>query len=159
MIEFQQAPLTASDDYLPFGNIFFNIFFDDQLVTFQPEEYIYLKEPMTDIPYIFQEIEKDEDNNILPDFEVYGNGQAVYYYRDNIERVGVQTFVYDNGNKLKSNIIYSDGTVVSSVNDIHDFDNAKGTRYYDMQGRSISKPQRGIYIRSNGKQTQKFVVR
>lgn len=159
MIEFQQAPLTTSDDYLPFGNIFFNIFFDDQLVTFQPGEYIHLKEPMTDIPYIFQEIEKDEDNNILPDFEVYGNGQAVYYYRDNIERVGVQTFVYDNGNKLKSNIIYSDGTVVSSVNDIHAFGNAKGTRYYDMQGRSISKPQRGIYIRSNGKQTQKFVVR
>lgn len=159
MIEFQQAPLTASDDYLPFGNIFFNIFFDDQLVTFQPGEYIHLKEPMTDIPYIFQEIEKDEDNNILPDFEVYGNGQAVYYYRDNIERVGVQTFVYDNGNKLKSNIIYSDGTVVSSVNDIHTFGNAKDTRYYDMQGRNISKPQRGIYIRSNGKQTQKFVVR
>ena len=45
------------------------------------------------------------------------------------------------------------------MNDIHAFGNAKDTRYYDMQGRSISKPQRGIYIRSNGKQTQKFVVR
>lgn len=155
MVEFQQAPMTASGEYLPLENIYFNVWFDDQLMTFDPKEYINLTNPMTDFPYLFTDIQANEDEGIYPDFEIYGMGQAFYYYRNNVSRIGVQTYtIGNNGERLRSNIVYTDGSVVSNINHTT-IDNNQPDAIYDLQGRQVAAPRQGLYIVRKGNRISK----
>ena len=159
MVEFQQAPLTETGEYLDVSDMFFNVYFDDELITFTPGEYIYLKEPITDVPLYFTEA--TDPSQVEPDFAYEGLGQQVCYYRNDVERLGVQTFYYHDGKKLASDIIYTDGSVVSSIEGVstREENTYQTMRYYDLQGREVSQPQHGIFIGKQGNVSRKCVMK
>lgn len=159
MIEFQQPPLTTSGAFLPYDKIYFNIYFDDEKVTFAPPQYQYLTTEMTDIPLFFADAE--ETDEVYPDFIVSGRSQQVFFYRDNLARVGVQTFFDADGKRFASDIVYSDGSIVTGIKNLFTTDNigSDSVTYYDLQGRKVNNPSKGIYISKEDSRVRTVVVR
>ena len=120
-------------------NVYYNIYLDDKKYTFTPSVYPWLNAEITDIPIDFSD-------KTRYDFENHGNAHAIMIY-EKAKRIGVQAFYQDGDNRLVTDIVYSDGTTVSSVNGVTDV--ATGETFYtDLSGRRVVKPTRGIYIKS-----------
>ena len=66
---------------------------------------------------------------------------------DKATRIGVQAFYQDGDKRLVTDIVYSDGTTVSSINGITDVVTGE-TFYTDLSGRRVAKLTKGIYIKS-----------
>lgn len=66
---------------------------------------------------------------------------------DKATRIGVQAFYQDGDKRLVTDIVYSDGTTVSSINGITDVVTGE-TFYTDLSGRRVVKLTKGIYIKS-----------
>lgn len=119
--------------------VYYNIYLDDKKYTFTPSVYPWLNAEITDIPIDFSD-------KTRYDFENHGNAHAIMIY-EKAKRIGVQAFYQDGDNRLVTDIVYSDGTTVSSVNGVTDV--ATGETFYtDLSGRRVVKPTRGIYIKS-----------
>lgn len=138
---------------------FYNIYFDDEKVTFYPDQYTALGEEMTDVPVDFQD-------NTNYDIQTYGNQHLVAIYDQGFERAGVQAFYLDGTNKLYTDIVYSDGTTVAAgINGVDDASNSiQATYFTDLSGRRVSEPRHGIFIRTlkmkdGTTRSAKFVVR
>ncbi len=103
---------------------------------FTPEEYKNLTEDMTDVPYEFTD---------MYDFMHSGTTCGFYFYHEGIYRLGVQSVYMGGGEEHVSNIVWSDvpGTGISSVTT----DEAAKVEYYDLQGRRVSNPTKGIFIK------------
>ena len=125
------------------NKLFYNIFLDGQVLTFDPETYIGFSNAMTDIPYNFED-------NVNFDIYTYGNGgHAVYIYSTDFSTVGVQSF-YTAGNEVNySEIVTVENTTHSGINDITGDAKVIGTRYYDLTGRELpAAPATGFYLQS-----------
>ena len=125
-------------------NLYFNVFYDDEKVTFYADEYPYINGDMTDIPYDFSD---------GYEFFVSGARHTIYIYSTGFDDIGVQTVYRDGDTELRSNIVYyyngNDG--ISRVGA-----EALPETWYDLQGRRASKSASGIRIvrKADGK-TQK----
>ena len=120
----------------------YNIFIDDELFTFYPDEYIALTEEITDVPYNF---------NDGYDIYDYGTEKQIYFYTTGFEKIGVRsTYTADNGESKDSEIAWyyvNGGTVGINAAEA----GAKGVKsvvYTDLSGRRVAKPVRGIYIKT-----------
>lgn len=164
----QYVPATTQSGYLIFGlsrnnvdnsfmdqsNVYFRIYFDDELVTFYPDQYTGLSEEMTDVPIDFSDSRYD--------FQTYGSQHRVVIYDSGFTRCGVQALYKDGDNILYSDIVYSDGTV-SGINSTA-ASAPLATTYYDLSGRKVAQPQHGIFIQKNisadgTQQTRKLVMK
>lgn len=120
----------------------YNLFIDDELFTFYPDEYIALTEEMTDVPYDFTD---------SYDIYDYGTEKMIYFYTTGFEKIGVRsTYTADNGESKDSEIAWyyvNGGTVGINAAEA----GAKGVKsvvYTDLSGRRVAKPVRGIYIKT-----------
>lgn len=120
----------------------YNLFIDDELFTFYPDEYIALTEEMTDVPYDFTD---------SYDIYDYGTEKMIYFYTTGFEKIGVRsTYTADNGESKDSEIAWyyvNGGTVGINAAEA----GAKGVKsvvYTDFSGRRVAKPVRGIYIKT-----------
>ena len=120
----------------------YNLFIDDELFTFYPDEYIALTEEMTDVPYDFTD---------SYDIYDYGTEKMIYFYTTGFEKIGVRsTYTADNGESKDSEIAWyyvNGGTVDINAAEA----GAKGVKsvvYTDLSGRRVAKPVRGIYIKT-----------
>ena len=120
----------------------YNLFIDDELFTFYPDEYIALTEEMTNVPYDFTD-----------SYDIYDNGteKMIYFYTTGFEKIGVRsTYTADNGESKDSEIAWyyvNGGTVGINAAEA----GAKGVKsvvYTDLSGRRVAKPVRGIYIKT-----------
>ena len=94
---------------------------------------------MTDIPIDFSD-------KTRYDFENRGNAHAVMIY-DNASRIGVQAFYLDGDKRLTTDIVYSDGTVVSGIKEVSEMTMGKPF-YTDLSGRRVENPSKGVYVKS-----------
>ena len=120
-------------------NVYYNIYLNDKKYTFTPSVYPWLNAEITDIPIDFSD-------KTRYDFENHGSAHAIMIY-DKATRIGVQAFYQDGDKRLVTDIVYSDGTTVSSINGITDVVTGK-TFYTDLSGRRVVKLTKGIYIKS-----------
>ena len=123
------------------NKLYYNIYLDDEVFTFDPEDYIGLSNAMTDIPYKF------EDNI---NFDIYmGNDgrHTVYIYNTDFGMVGVQS-IYTAGDEVnRSEVVCVENPTYSGINEVATGAQVVNTRYYDLTGRELPKaPATGIYL-------------
>ena len=117
---------------------YFKVYFDDNLFTFTPKQYSFLKDDMTEVPLGYY------DN-----YDFFQGGYFFFYETD-YKRIGLQSIYKGNGETRVSNIVYTDGSVIpAGVTTIASDDKeVASVAYTDLQGRSISKPASGLYIQT-----------
>lgn len=126
-------------NYINADNLYYNIWLDDQLYTFTPDLYVRLTEPMTDVPYAYSD---------GYDFEHIPAYNQVYVYVTGFDRMGVQSVYKVDGVVNKSDIVYWDGSVVSGIETaVKGYAGVVCTEYYDMSGRRVSAPSKGVYVK------------
>ena len=123
------------------NKLYYNIYLDGEVFTFDPETYIGLSTAMTDIPYKF------EDNI---NFDIYmSNGRhTVYLYTTEFATVGVQSIYTAGGEVNRSDIAYVTNPLnPSGVDEVATGKQVSDTRYYDLTGRELpSAPATGLYL-------------
>ncbi|MDO4161080.1 MAG: hypothetical protein Q4D41_11540 [Prevotellaceae bacterium] len=122
---------------------FFNIWIDDELYTFYPDEYVYFTEELTDVPV-----------NYTDGWDLYVSGttHTLYLWTTGFEKIGVQT-IYKGGDETrKSNIVYYNvetGDITTGIKSVEGTNgDVKSVKYIDLSGRMVSNPDKGIYIKS-----------
>ena len=122
------------------NNIYYNVYVDDELFTFNPDEYMGLEESMTDIPYSFA------DSNY--DIQAYGASHSFTFFLTGYERIGVQSIHKIGDEVAKSDIVYSDGTATAIRTATQEDAECVSETYTDLSGRRVAVPSKGLYIRS-----------
>lgn len=138
----------VDSNFIRKSNLSYRIFLsktDLTPVTFTPEEYVALEKEMTEIPFEFEDY---SPGAIAPrDFWRSGDKFHQVYLHGDPSLAGVQLVYTLNGNKMYSDIAWSDGTTThAAVEEITTNSPVVSTIYYDLQGRRIAQPQQGIFI-------------
>lgn len=141
--------LTTDGNQMNLDKLFYNIYLDDEIMTFYPDEYWYIDEEMNDMPYAH--VDKR-------DFSIDANLHTLFFYQAGFDRIGVQMIYRGGGEEHKSNIVYyteetnSMALVSNNANNEH-----ASNAIYDMQGRRANNSmlRKGMYIK-NGK---KFIIK
>ncbi len=134
---FSFAPYEFSDEneQLNPAALYYNIYLDDILYTFDPDVYSALAEPMTDVPFGFTD---------RADFTNYAGLYNVYLYVTGFERIGVQMVYTGGGETRKSSIVYCDAT--DGIARVTAHGAAVSRTLTDLSGRRIAAPAKGVYI-------------
>ncbi len=97
---FNVPTVDTEGNFINPNDLYYRIYFDDdELFTFGPDEYPYVTEFMTDVPYSYTE---------GYDFGV--GGATVYFYETGFQRVGVQSVFRGGGEEHVSDIVYMELT-------------------------------------------------
>lgn len=142
---------TSTDGvYLDPNKMYYNIYFDDELFTFYSDEYKNGlpgdADEVTDIPLTY--------NNSV-DLMAYNNSRIVYFYTTGFKSFGIQLLYKDGDKVYKSDmakfVFDKDGEPVAGIKNAtaNEFGSAvKSVSYTDLSGRTISKPNKGIYMKT-----------
>lgn len=136
-------PESVDGDDLNPDKLFYRLYIDnDELLTLTTEDYEYLTEDMSEFGFAFTE---DWDFSVNT-----STGKHKIYLYNTFERIGVQVIYRGGDEEHVSSIVYSDGTVVSSVAGVQAQSGAVRTEYYDLFGRrtSLDAPQRVVIRRT-----------
>ena len=152
---FEISPFTADGDVLLTGDLYYRIFLDDELVEFVHEfdtdtmrygHYYMVDEPTTEIPFFFN---NDADLDLWTETE-----RQVGIYIEGVSTMGVQAVYHFNGVTTVSDCVTLDietGKVTTAPNNtgvdatLSDIFEAKA-EWYDLNGRKISNPGKGIFV-------------
>ena len=97
---FNVPTVDTEGNFINPNDLYYRIYIDDdELFTFGPDEYPYVEEFMTDVPYYFTE---------GYDFGV--GGATVYFYETGFQRVGIQSVFRGGGEEHVSEIVYMELT-------------------------------------------------
>jgi len=97
---FNVPTLDTEGNFINPNDLYYRIYFDeDELFTFGPDEYPYVTDFMTDVPYSYTE---------GYDFGV--GGASIYFYETGFQRVGIQSVFRGGGEEHESEIVYYDIT-------------------------------------------------
>ena len=141
---------TSTDgNLLSVDKLYYNVYIDGERLTVYPDEYPYVKEEITDIPYNFT------DNY---DISVSGCTHTFYYYTTGFTKLGLQA-IYKDGDK-----VYKSNIVEYEVDDNDNFTpvetgisknelsaggkNVKSVSFTDLSGRSVNKLANGVYLKT-----------
>ncbi len=134
---FKQPTIDINGNSIRPQNLSWRLYFDDKLYTFSPDMYNSLTEPLTEIPYAY---------NDDWDFIMHGNEQSVYIYETKYNTIGVESVYTLNGEKMVSERTYYKATGISeNVTNKQ----VKKTYYTNIDGRRINKPRKGVYIKTD----------
>lgn len=144
--EFVIPTTDVEDNTILASKLFYTIWIEkdgtEQTLTLAAEDYDYLEEDMTEIPYTY------DDN-----WDIYRGGERVYLNQGAEEiatwtKIGVQSIYYGGGECNKSNVVWYELGEYNGIADVTA--NGKNAAIYDMQGRRVTKPANGLFI-MNGK--------
>lgn len=140
-IRFDVPKKATTGEDLDVKKLFYQIYVDDAVYTFEPRNHPNIDDDMVEIPYTF-----DEER----DFRANGDDHIIYFSVKGFTRMGVQS-IYKGGNVTRrSRIIYNIGDpVVDGISTIAD--EAKdivSEVCSDLSGRRIAEPHRGVYIKT-----------
>lgn len=144
-LQLHMEKVSTAGDLLNPEKLFYNLYFDDALFTFYPDEYLALKEEMTDVPV-----------NYTDNFDIMkkdGMVRTVYFYLQGMTTVGVQEIYKDGDTTYKSNLVSykvdERGNLTGISRDITTgSEDVKSVSYTDLAGRRISKPAHGIFLKT-----------
>lgn len=139
LLTFYLFNATPDNDYIDPSKITYNIYADGNTtpLTFTPDTYTGLQEPMTDIPFAFS------DYN---DFTASDATRYVYVYGEH-ESLGVSITYHSEQGDYTSDIVWDNNTTTSVHSTNPTAASIAKTEYYDALGRRLLQPQKGITIR------------
>ncbi len=146
---------SADGNYLNPEKLYYNVYFDDELFTFTPDEYPEFEEDVTDVPYSYSGT----------DVTAYGDSHILYFYIVGFDKMGVSTVYKDGDTRYESPIewyyLTTDG--IEKVAD-NSMASTRSVTYTDIMGRRLASPARGVNIKtttmSDGTvRTQKVIMR
>lgn len=134
-------------------NICYNIYLDGKLMTFDTDTYLYIGSPLTDIPFGYYDVYVQQGTGAIGwDMAIYGGVQFIYLYKS-FSTVGVRAIYVDpeTGNRLYSPLATYDvatgNTTIGIKNATVDNGAEKQVSYYDLSGRRVSAPQKGVVVK------------
>lgn len=134
---------TEKGEFLNTHRLYYNLYIDDELFTFYPDEYESLNEEMIDVPYEYVD---------GIDFQNFRGRRVVYFFTTDFNRVSLQEIYVDkDGVRHLSEPArwYKDADGIQQQQAVSDKANrAETERYYDLGGRLVAKPGNGMYIKS-----------
>lgn len=139
-------PSVSGVNLLNQSQLYFSLFYDDEIFTLYPDEYYLVPDEGWDmVPYGF-----DNDLSIIydPDYDM----QAIAILADGWKTLGVQSvYKEESGNEIVSDVVYinASGEVEDSIEELSTIHYQPST-VYDLQGRKVAKPAHGLFI-TNGK--------
>lgn len=157
-IGFDLAPYDSEENALNPNLLSYSLWLDDEILVFDKEDPIYpdtyegIDEPITEIPYTF-----DNDYGITS-IGSYKD-RTVMFFKIGFNEIGVQAFYDDDisGKRIQSNITYYDinnnttrvelvGSQVGVDENIASGD-IVGVNYYNVSGQPVSSSYKGIVIK------------
>ncbi len=135
---FTLSQINAQDQIIDASKLYYSIYLDGELFTFYSDEYPGLPgdaAEATEIPFGY--------NN---EYEFYGYGASHYVviYPEGMETLCVQLIYKDGEKELKSDIVTCDAAGIRSTVANGQL---QSETYYDLQGRRVTNPAAGLYIR------------
>ncbi len=144
-IKFNLPAITHEGDLLDTNNMYYEVYIDEELMTFDMNDYVMFDEDMTQIPYNFTDY-----NDIF----IKGSAHSIYFYFGGYDTVGLRQYHVFDGKTYASpltiwNVLedsyYIDDTPVSIEAFVSD-DDIISIEYYTLQGVKLSQPATGINI-------------
>ncbi len=97
---FNVPTVDTEGNFINPNDLYYRIYFDDdELFTFGPDEYPYVEDFMTDVPY-----------NYTDGYDFGVGGATVYFYETGFQRVGIQSVFRGGGEEHVSDIVYMELT-------------------------------------------------
>lgn len=121
--------------------LYYNIYLDGQVYTFDPEVFVGLSAPMTDVPYGFSESE----------YDIYMSSSTkvntIYFYENDYKTIGVQS-VYRGGNEEhRSDIVTYTRSIVGIDGISTDVRTVKSETYYNVAGQKVDASINGMIFK------------
>lgn len=136
---FDLQPTDASGNFLNTDKLSYVVFVDDtEPFVFMTDEYMGLEEEMTELGYAFTD---------KYDIYVSDASHTIYFYFDNPDLIGLQAIYRGGGEEHKSEVTWLNVTdFLTDVKSAATATNGAPAAYYDVQGRQLRQPQRGLNI-------------
>lgn len=132
----EMPPYTTKGAYMHPDSLYYNIYFDDEKQTLSPDTYSSLDEPMTDIPYTYDD-----------GWDIYVSGtQHTFFFYKAVNVIGVQLVLHGDGKTYPSNIVCYD-FAAADVKGVESNAKTERVEFYDVSGRRVAVPGKGIYIK------------
>ena len=157
-VQFKISYYSTEGNYLDKDCLYYNFYIDGELQTFTADEYRDLTSDLVDIPYSLEGY----------DFEKLSeNERRLYFYKDVKEKVGMEAVYFDGNTRLGSGVTeyypYGNGGEDGIDSNIVNEKRMERVEYTDVAGRRISRPGKGLYVRtitySDGSKVSKKVVK
>lgn len=139
---FNTPNISVNGSYLEPDSMYYNVFVNGSIepYTFTPEEYWALEEPITNVPYSF-----DDEQDIA----FLGYSHQIFFYEP-WESIGLRSIYIYNGETHYSDIVWHHH-FPSEINEnpAEQYDEAEAVaiEYFDLLGRKVMKPENGVYIK------------
>lgn len=155
IVKFVIPSVDDQGDDLNTKKLYYNIYLDGQVYTFDPEVFVGLSAPMTDVPYGFSESE----------YDIYMTSSTkvntIYFYDNDYKTIGVQS-VYRGGNEEhRSDIVTYTRSIVGIDGISTDVRTVKSESYYNAAGQKVDASSNGLifkHIEYTDGTTQTFKV-
>ena len=129
---------SVDGEFIDISKLTYSVYVNDELYTFTPDQYYYFMEPVTEVPYGY------EDGYWFYNMGA-GRIDIIIYYDGEINSIGAKSFYYGGGTVTESEMgLFV--TTPTSVNELVD-KAVSGVTYYDLTGKSSSVPFDGINIK------------
>ena len=141
IVKFVIPDVDVEGEDLNTKKLFYNIYLDNQVYTFDPEVFVGLDAPMTDVPYGFSESE----------YDIYMSASSkvntIYFYDNDYKTIGVQS-VYRGGSEERRSAIVSYTRSTTGINGINaDVRTVKSESYYNVAGQRVDASASGLIIK------------
>lgn len=145
-IQWDMPSVTVDDiRHMP-GYLYYRIYVDDELYEFTPAVYHTIKEPMTEVPFGFND-EYDFVAEVMSDDTGMRVHRLYHYFKADEVKIGIQT-VYRNGDTVSESAIAETVLVRNAgMTDTMALRDVTSVAYFDMTGCEVSASTRGVLIR------------
>ena len=155
-VEFKLSYYSVNGNYLDPAYLFYNIYIDGERLTFTPDEYTFVSQDMTDVPFSY----KDQYDF----YELDENNRRVYFYHEPKEKIGIESLYIKGDKRLSSGITeYTIPNETGIDSNVMNEKSIESVAYYDLSGRRVSRPTKGIYVRTitlaDGSKESKKIVK
>lgn len=118
--------------------MYYNMYVNGELFTFETWEYPLFTEPTTNVPY---------DAGNFYNIWAYGESHTISFYFDDAESFGLQSFYIGDGDVVyKSELVTVDASTLG-VKATGFEKEVKEVVYYNLSGNEVTHPVNGIYIK------------
>lgn len=128
------VPCTDEDgNFINPEHLAYRIYLDGALYEFTPDDYYYLPESMTDLPYSFTD-----------QYDIYSNGdiKTIFFHGPAFNTLEVESiYTVDNDARVSQRAVYAG---IGSIDADHG--TAVDTEYTDVLGRKVANPQPGMFV-------------
>ncbi|MDE7349847.1 MAG: hypothetical protein K2N25_02170 [Muribaculaceae bacterium] len=139
LFSFSLPAVSAEGEYLLLDDLSYIVYVDDEPWTFEAEDYDDMDESIEEIPWTYDKywICKDYESPV----------HHVAFFVEGITTIGVQSVYRHNGKETRSEIVTINVDEIEAVDGLAVDSKAEKVTYYDVSGREVSNPAKGIFLK------------